>query len=729
VLSCKYSPSPIARLAGFDTFNAVTLISKAPNILLVLALPALLLAGCGGSVSTSTTSTAPTANAGGPYTGAAGTPVTFNGSGSSDAYSPIASYAWSFGDGGSGTGVTPTHTYANPGTYTVSLTVTSANNLTSQPATTTAAISVAMGTYSGAAFGGTVLAGTTPLIGASVQLWAAGTSGNGSAPIELLQNALTTDSNGAFSVSTGYSCPIATSILFLVASGGHLNGGAANADTVLMTVQGPCNSIASGASFTVDEVTTVASVYAMAQFLKPGAQLGASSTNSSGITLAAATVANLVNLTTGVAPGAGFPATGTAPTAKINALANAVHACIISSAANSACTQLLGDVVSSGAAPTNTLDAMLSLAKNAATSVVPIYNLSTASSAFTPALTAAPADWVLYVTYGGGGLNAPSALALDSQGRVWVANYFSSVSLFTNTGKPVFAGGLTGNYLYESYGGAVDVNDNFWVVDQETPGSLNSGYGAVTEFNSQGTNVTGSPYIAGGIYYPYAAAVDSANVTWVVDYGDSHLTLLSSSGTSMSGSSGFDGLNNGTSTMFFPVAIAVDSNRNGWVANFAGNSVTKISSSGTNSTAYACCDAPDGLAIDGSGNVWVANYYGDSVSLLSASGALLSGGFKGGGIVHPQGIAIDGVGNVWVANYRGLSISELAGVSSSSAAGTALSPSAGWAPDANVLEAYALAIDAGGDVWVTSFGSSQLTEYIGVAAPVKTPLLGPVRVP
>jgi hypothetical protein len=30
---------------------------------------------------------------------------------------------------------------------------------------------------------------------------------------------------------------------------------------------------------------------------------------------------------------------------------------------------------------------------------------------------------------------------------------------------------------------------------------------------------------------------------------------------------------------------------------------------------------------------------------------------------------------------------------------------------------------------VTSFGSSQLTEYVGLAAPVKTPLLGPVRVP
>jgi streptogramin lyase len=108
---------------------------------------------------------------------------------------------------------------------------------------------------------------------------------------------------------------------------------------------------------------------------------------------------------------------------------------------------------------------------------------------------------------------------------------------------------------------------------------------------------------------------------------------------------------------------------------------------------------------------------------------VLSAGFKGGGIVHPQGIAVDGVGNVWVANYRGPAISELAGINSIHGAGTVLSPAAGWAPDAGLLEAFALDIDASGNIWVTSFGNNQLNEYIGLAAPVKTPLLGPVRVP
>jgi PKD repeat protein len=48
----------------------------------------------------------------------------FDGSGSSDSDGTIASYAWSFGDNASGSGPTVSHTYAKPGSYTVTLTVT-----------------------------------------------------------------------------------------------------------------------------------------------------------------------------------------------------------------------------------------------------------------------------------------------------------------------------------------------------------------------------------------------------------------------------------------------------------------------------------------------------------------------------------------------------------------------------------------------------------------------------
>lgn len=54
----------------------------------------------------------------------AGQLVPFDASASSDPDESIVSYAWSFGDGHRAWGATPTHTYAVPGTYPVTLTVT-----------------------------------------------------------------------------------------------------------------------------------------------------------------------------------------------------------------------------------------------------------------------------------------------------------------------------------------------------------------------------------------------------------------------------------------------------------------------------------------------------------------------------------------------------------------------------------------------------------------------------
>jgi len=60
------------------------------------------------------------ADAGGPYSGTVGEPITFDGRGSSD---DIVSYTWDFGDGTTGAGAVVQHVYSAPGTYTVRLTV------------------------------------------------------------------------------------------------------------------------------------------------------------------------------------------------------------------------------------------------------------------------------------------------------------------------------------------------------------------------------------------------------------------------------------------------------------------------------------------------------------------------------------------------------------------------------------------------------------------------------
>ena len=66
--------------------------------------------------------TKPTANAGSDQTVNEDTPITFDGSASSDNID-IISYDWNFGDETTGTGKTATHTYMDAGTYTVMLTV------------------------------------------------------------------------------------------------------------------------------------------------------------------------------------------------------------------------------------------------------------------------------------------------------------------------------------------------------------------------------------------------------------------------------------------------------------------------------------------------------------------------------------------------------------------------------------------------------------------------------
>ncbi|MCC6763886.1 MAG: PKD domain-containing protein [Deltaproteobacteria bacterium] len=92
---------------------------------------------------------APEAHAGGARRGTAGGAVAFDATRSFDVDGTIVAYAWSFGDGATATGPTPAHMYAEPGTYTATLTVTDDHGAVG---TTTAAVAV---------FGDQPLVGTT----------------------------------------------------------------------------------------------------------------------------------------------------------------------------------------------------------------------------------------------------------------------------------------------------------------------------------------------------------------------------------------------------------------------------------------------------------------------------------------------------------------------------------------------------------------------------------------
>ena len=102
---------------------------------------------------------APVANAGSGYAGGKGVAMQFDGSASMDPNGKPVTLAWNFGDPASGaantsTAVKPTHTYMRAGSYTVTLTVTDAANLTT---TTTTVAVIANISPAVASFGGATL--------------------------------------------------------------------------------------------------------------------------------------------------------------------------------------------------------------------------------------------------------------------------------------------------------------------------------------------------------------------------------------------------------------------------------------------------------------------------------------------------------------------------------------------------------------------------------------------
>jgi len=535
---------------------------------------------------------------------------------------------------------------------------------------------------------------------------------------------------------------------------------------VLMAALGSCENLNSSSLIWVDEVTTAASAYALAPFMgyaerNPAAgtapNLGAPTSGPSckasanwlstgantcdyiGLKNAFGTVSSLVNQSTGAALAG--TATAVAPQAQLNTLANILAACVNSTGGGagdgSNCGTLFKSTTpaSTGVAPTDTLQAIFNLARNqgpSATINTALFDLSPAAAPFQPSLTAVPDDWTLPITLSGGGLDGPTALGIDSAGNVWAVDYYGALSAFAPGGEPLFASGITGYGLYQSYGLTIDGNDNVWTANEDTPG-INNNHGTVSKFSNSGSPLSGSlGFYAGGIFFPEALAADTDGSVWVANYGDSSVTHLTSSGAAETGegSGGYT-----SASISFPDAIAVDANNNVWVASGDTSTITKISGGGTEFTAISCCYESAGLAVDASGYVWSANYGGSSVSLVSNAGTVISSGYTGGGIDHPSSIAVDGSGTVWVANYRGGSFTELAGAASATP-GAALSPSTGFGTDANLIEPYAIAIDASGNVWTSSFATvpaagqqGTLTEFIGLATPVNTPLVGPAGVP
>lgn len=583
---------------------------------------------------------------------------------------------------------------------------------------------------------GKLVGGQQPIRNAAVQLLAAGSTGYGAGAVALT-SPVHTDVNGDFSFSSSdFTCPSSSTLTYLVSKGGDPGTGADNPAIALMATLGSCGNLANLPFVVVNEVTTISSVWELAQFLSPGAQMGTSSTNSQGLLNAFANVNNLVNIANGTAPGSSTPQNAVIPVSKINTLADILATCINTGSCNAL---FAGATPENGAPATNTLDAALNIARNPTANVAALFAIPIPSAPFQPTLNSAPADWTLAVTYSGGGLHGPAGLALDAAGNVWTANYFNSVTELSSTGDPLSpASGFTGGGLNESYGIAVAQDGTIWVTNEESS-TANNGHGSLTVLNPSGQAISGTDgYYGGGVYFPVAVASDSNGNIWTANYGDSTASLLLDNGSAISGGGGF-----AADQLSGPVAVAIDANHNAWFANQSGDSgsVTSVSQNGVQVKTTICCGVePSGIAIDSvavpgtssKGHVWTANYESGTVSELelgsNGSVVVASTGYSGAGLNHPNGIAVDGAGNVWVTNFSGDSLSELQGAQGANP-GKALSPNSGLGKDANLGRPYGVAIDASGNLWVSNFGLNTITEFLGAASPVRMPLNGPAQLP
>jgi hypothetical protein len=515
----------------------------------------------------------------------------------------------------------------------------------------------------GASIKGTVYGGQAPVTGATVTLYAAGTSGYGSAAVQLAQTTTssTPGSLGSFTLPA-YTCPAAPGDLtFLVATSGNPGnaGGQTNPNLVQLAALGSCHASGFTSQFVwMDEVTTVASTYSLAQFLSytsgsidtfPASSVtagtvpfigiptsgtscnaadnwtstGAHTCNYVGLANAMALVKNMVSLSTGNVPSNSEVPSYTAaginpgndsyvPSARINTLANILSSCVNSTGGvandGSNCGTLFGATTpaSTTIAPTDTLQAIWNLAQKpslSSTNNTALFGLVTKNPAFsTPAsLTSAPNDWTLVLGYTSGGfINNVYGPSADSG----------------------YSGGLS-----------IDQQGNLWAMSEGDDGMTSQG--GIVGLTNQGVPI--SPNTNTTTWGAFQSGADAA-----FPWGDPAIALNGDIYFGNLGSGTFTGINQAGAQVLAPVTTpfgagggyptgqALDTSGNFWVVGTPNGStqVQAIKYSSSGSTLESPAAYPDGVvaeysgvAIDNNGDVWFSTSNGD-IQASESTGAL-----------------------------------------------------------------------------------------------------------
>ncbi len=303
----------------------------------------------------------------------------------------------------------------------------------------------------------------------------------------------------------------------------------------------------------------------------------------------------------------------------------------------------------------------------------------------------------------------PQNIATDSAGNLYIADPNAEVvekvtpagqlSIFAGIAGQTGAasqGTATGVDLSAPSGVAVDSSGNVYIADtgHDRVDEVNSS-GALTFFAGTGTagQPTAGPATSSDVD-PAGLAVDSSGNVYIADRGNSRVEKVTSSGTlsiiAGTGTAGAPTAGAATSSKLNgPFGIAVDASGNVYIGDLGNSEVEKVTSSGTlsifagtgtagSATAGPATSSelnqPYGLTVDSAGDVYIADYSAHEVDRVTPSGTLSI--FAGTGTAGtqtastagvatstnlggPNGVALDSSGDVYIADYDDRVIDEV----------------------------------------------------------------------
>ena len=368
--------------------------------------------------------------------------------------------------------------------------------------------------------------------------------------------------------------------------------------------------------------------------------------------------------------------------------------------------------------------------------------------------------------------NAPSGVAVDSSGNVYVADTDNDTirkvtpdgvvtTLAGSAGKAGSANGTNSVARFNTpFGVAVDSSGNIYVADTDndtirkiTPaGAVTTLAGKAATFGSaDGTNN------AARFYQPHGVAADSTGKVYVADYYNFAIRKITQAAvvTTLAGLPAAFGGNDGLGSVArfdSPSGVAVDTSNNVYVADTFTMTIRKITPAGAVTTLAGLGAAPgtnDGtgsaarfydpnaVAVDSSGNLYVADTGNHTIrkitpaavvttlaGLAGASGSA-DGTNSAARFNSPSGVAVDSSGNLYVADTGNQTIRKITpagAVTTLAGLVGAFGSDDGTGSAARFNAPFDLAVDSSGNIYVGDSGNSTIRKI--TPAGVVTTLAG-----